>query len=692
MDKGLIMQEKIGNIILELSKYPGEDLYSDGAVEDVLLDIAKNEDNKDYATAIDEAKDWPVLYHYSKQRENIVSWLPITKEHKVLEIGSGCGAITGALSKMAKSVTCVDLSKKRSMVNAWRHKDADNVTIHVGNFLDIEPELPSDFDYICLIGVFEYGQSYMGCEKPFHKFLDIIRKHVKNDGRIVIAIENKLGMKYFAGCREDHLGTYFSGIEGYPEGGYVRTFSRNTLEKIFKECGQEEYHFYYPYPDYKFPTTIFSDKRLPLKGELSNNIRNFDRERLLLFNEMNAFDSIIEDGLFPVFSNSYVAILGKDIDLSFARFSNERADEYSIVTYMDCDDKGNIRVCKKAENSKGYEHIRSMKKTSDALKEKYAGSRLNICGCQIIEDNDGPVASFDYIEGKTLTELLDERIGAGDTEGFKALIREFRARIDYNNDADINDLDLVFSNVIIKDDTWTVIDYEWTSDEDFDPNYQTFRALYCYRQENETRQKPDYKDIYDEIGVGTKEEEEYIEKEVLFHKKVQDSHYSLAQMREEIGNSIVHPEKYLGTNAKQEKAERVQIYTDRGSGYSEDNSYFVKKAKFENDVITFDIHFDNEVKNLRIDPMMCPGAVFIDSFKINGSEITDFSKKVLECNGRKLRGDIVGYVFETDDPNMNLHLEGMKLEKENLLEVRLSYACMNERTAHGVLSAAKKLI
>ena len=52
-----------------------------------------------------------------------------------------------------------------------------------------------------------------------------------------------------------------------------------------KECGVEKYHFYYPYPDYKFPTTIFSDKHLPKKGELSNNLRNYDMDRMLLFDE-----------------------------------------------------------------------------------------------------------------------------------------------------------------------------------------------------------------------------------------------------------------------------------------------------------------------------------------------------------------------------------------------------------------------
>ncbi len=683
--------EKIGNIEMNLNCYQGSDLYSDGDIEDVLLEIAKNKEKKDYASAIDEAVNWPVLYHFSKQRENIVSWLPITKADKVLEVGSGCGAITGALAKMAGQVTSIDLSKKRSQVNAYRHEECENVTIHVGNFLDVEPGLDTDYDYICLIGVFEYGQSYMGGDKPFHKFLNILKKHVKDGGRIVIAIENKHGLKYFAGCKEDHLGTYFSGIESYPQGGYVRTFSRNGLENIFNECGVSEYHFYYPYPDYKFPTTIFSDKRLPLPGELSNNIRNFDRERLLLFNEKNAFDGIIEDGLFPVFSNSYMAILGPDVDVEFVRFSNERAEEYSISTVM-CEEEGKRVVKKYPLDIKAYSHVEELFNTYISLSKKYEGSELKVCPCRIEKEEGVPVAVFDYIQGKTLTEMLDARVKSGDMNGFNKLVLEFNRKIDYNADKNINDLDLVFSNVLINDDNWTIIDYEWIKKEPMDAKYQTYRALYCYSQENEAREKVDFSECFKELGITSSDIEEYTRQEVEFHKMVQDSHFSLAQMREEIGCDIIRPEKFLGAGAAIEKIERVQIYTDKGQGYSEDNSYFVKKAKYEGGKLSFSIDFPGDVINLRIDPMMGAGAIFIDSLLINGKPLPSFGKKYLECNGRKLRGDMSGYIFETNDPNMNIHLAKLELMSENHLEAIFTYAYMSEAAAHGLLTAAKRLV
>ena len=159
--------EVIGKVKLDLTHYPGEDFYCDGEVEDEILEITRNYSAVEYRRIIEERESWPVLYHLSPLRGNIVEWLPITKDMKVLEVGSGCGAITGTLARKAGQVTCVELSGKRSRINAYRHMDADNVTIHVGNFQEIEPDLPCDYDYICLIGVFEYAQAYIQYGKPY---------------------------------------------------------------------------------------------------------------------------------------------------------------------------------------------------------------------------------------------------------------------------------------------------------------------------------------------------------------------------------------------------------------------------------------------------------------------------------------------------------------------------------------------
>lgn len=83
------------------------------------------------------------------------------------------------------------------------------------------------------------------------------------------------------------------------------TFSKKAITNLLLESGYDNVQFYYPYPDYKLPTTIYTDDFLPAKGELSNNARNFDGDRMVLFDETKAWDTVLEAGLFPEFSNSF---------------------------------------------------------------------------------------------------------------------------------------------------------------------------------------------------------------------------------------------------------------------------------------------------------------------------------------------------------------------------------------------------
>jgi len=308
------MKEIVGKVKLNLDFYEGKDLYSDGDIEDELLNIVQNYDSAQYDRIILDKNSWAVLYHLSKQRENILAWYPFQKGASVLEIGAGCGAVTGALLDRVDTVTAIELSKRRSLINATRHQSSSNLEIIVGNFNIIEKDLEKKYDYITLIGVFEYAEMYMECDSPYITFLNKINSHLKEGGRILIAIENRMGLKYFAGCREDHVGKYFEGIEGYSDTKGVKTFTKQELEMLFSQAGYIKYQFYYPYPDYKFPTIVYSDEFLPKRGELYNNIRNFDNDRWVLFDETKTFDGIISSELFPVFSNSFFIELEKRAD------------------------------------------------------------------------------------------------------------------------------------------------------------------------------------------------------------------------------------------------------------------------------------------------------------------------------------------------------------------------------------------
>lgn len=298
--------------VLDLSCYPGEDLYSDGDIEDEILNFVSDNPPSAYEAFIESRRDWAVAYHLSPLRQNILAGVGISKDDEVLEIGSGMGAITGKLCRLAKNVTCVELSKKRSQINALRNGSCGNLKIYVGDFQTVESRLEKKFDAATLIGVFEYASSYIKVQKPYHQFLAIAMNRLKQGGRLYIAIENRLGLKYFAGCKEDHVGMVFEGIEGYSNTNRAKTFSREELEILFAECGIKNYRFMYPYPDYKFPKHIYGDEWLPKKGELTMNLMNMDQSRYIFFDETKAYDSIAGTKYFATFANSFLIGIVKE--------------------------------------------------------------------------------------------------------------------------------------------------------------------------------------------------------------------------------------------------------------------------------------------------------------------------------------------------------------------------------------------
>lgn len=676
------LPKNIGQVSLNYDYYSGEDVYSDGDIEDTLLNIVKNASHVEYQTIIEESNSWPILYHLSDIRGNIVNTLPITKDDKVLEIGSGCGAITGSLAKAAKSVTCVDLSARRSQINAYRNKEHDNINIYVGNFNDIEPHLDDDYDYVCLIGVFEYGASYIPTDNPYVDFLNIILKHVKKGGRAVIAIENKFGLKYWAGCTEDHNGEFYSGLEGYPKGGSARTFTRNGLEKIFKACNALEYSFYYPYPDYKLPHTIYSDKRLPKIGELTDNLRNLDRHRMLSFDEGLVFDSILEDEEFPLFSNSYLVIIGPDIDIKYTKFSNDRRPEYAIKT-----DILDNKVRKAPMNELAKAHLEKMASNYELLAKRYEGSGLKVNKCTF-DQKDG-CAYFDFEKGETLEMLMDQAVLRGDKDAFLELFDKFYELTSFNeHNIDIYDYDLIFANILVDGNDWTLIDYEWCSDEKLDAEEIAFRALYCYVLENERRNDFNMEEVVKRINITPERADRYRDKEAAFQKEVTGRHKSINEIRSTIGTYALNTKKLVANELKAILDKRIQVFYDYGQGFSEENSKYIPDIYTSDNHISVDIEFDGNVKVLRVDPADASCVVRITELVLNGNNELN-NKKFVISNGKTVKN--ATFAFATQDPNLVFQLNEGLIKGENLLHIEMEVDRVSEELALDIVGSVRKI-
>lgn len=400
-----------------LQWYKNEDLYSDGEVEDFIIKIIAENRPEDYSNAVYEQFNWPIYYHLSPLRKNILNWYKFKPDSSVLEIGCGMGAITSVLCDECKDVTAVELSRKRATATLLRCREKENLEIIVGNLNDIE--FDKKFDYITLIGVLEYQGTYTESTNPYMDFLVKIKQLLKPDGKLLVAIENQYGLKYWCGMPEDHVGIPFEGINQYRdvERG-VRTFSKTALDTLIKESGFHNTYFYYPYPDYKLPTVIYSQDVLPSKKDTVNseNFRGYSSagENTLIANEKNLYMDIVENHVFEFFTNSFLVECSDSSQLgeiTFARLTSERKEQYRMATRFTRDStvekKPLTMLCAQT-------HVRQLFKNVNILKQ---------AGIKIVEyrADNGMVVS-DYIEKPLLEDVILNALKEGNTDEIYRLI------------------------------------------------------------------------------------------------------------------------------------------------------------------------------------------------------------------------------------------------------------------------------
>ena len=550
------MFENIGKIRLNKQWYRGEDAYSDGdATENQLLKIVQEHTPDEYNDIIMREGSWPLLYHLSPARENLIYWYPFKSGAKVLELGSGCGAVTGALLNRDLEVYAVDLSLRRCRINAYRHADCDGLEICVGAIEDVLKHIDIKFDYVLLIGALEYAAMFSDAPEPQKYMLECIDGVMSPDGELLVAIENQLGLKYWAGCREDHTGRFFEGLENYPHRDGPVTFSRRRLTELFSSCGFESEYFY-PYPDYKFPIKVFSDRKLPAKGELNRNWHCFDANRMRLFDENRVDDALIEAGLIGDFANSFLVRLTKreqdqEERVVYVKSSVERKPEYRHHTLILETKEGKV-VRKKAASDMAVPHLQNMLHCHDALvRALRPDASVVIAPCRV---NDDGTVDFPYYAEDTLRDLLSRMGGNADafceavlrfrdalksafgTEVFKAddMFRRFFGAPELPDGMDaltVTNLDMNFDNIFIGEhDVHTIVDYEWVMPFSVPLSFIIFRALLVNLDmaafDSQTRER-----IWDRLGIGKELRETYLQMELRFQAYVSGVNNKLEDFR-----------------------------------------------------------------------------------------------------------------------------------------------------------------
>ncbi len=335
--------------------------YTDGDDTETYLSQVLH-DAKDLSSCSPELvlaiRDWPSLYHLSSERANLLRGLQIVKEANILELGSGCGALTRYLAENYAHVTAIEGSPIRAKLTQLRCKDLHNVDVIVSNIDAVS--FANTFDVVTLVGVLEYATLFWrGNGNPYEQLLLKSFDMLSENGVLILSIENKFGIKYFSGCREDHLNHLFVGIEGYPDNNTVMTFSKYELEAMIRKAGFRHSQFLLPFPDYKIVSTVINSEYTSHSSFLKYNLidwcrqtsQDYSKERYYLFNEHLALANFATSNLFTNFANSFLVIAWKNytpMKSSVAKvrwiaqkFNTMRRAEYQTSTVLE---KNNSKV------------------------------------------------------------------------------------------------------------------------------------------------------------------------------------------------------------------------------------------------------------------------------------------------------------------------------------------------------------
>jgi 2-polyprenyl-3-methyl-5-hydroxy-6-metoxy-1,4-benzoquinol methylase len=361
--------------------------YSDGdEIESRISAAIQN--CSDLSSLSDELElhctDWPSTYHLSKRRGNLIR--PFAQSlagKKILEIGAGMGAITRILGESDAEVIALEGTLRRAKATRSRTRDLPNVTVVADSFEHFQ--INGKFDVITLIGVLEYANLYSQDPNPHLSMLEKCMELLEPNGSLVIAIENKLGLKYFAGAPEDHVGITMYGIEDHYSRSSVRTFGKIELSDLLKQAGFESSNFATPLPDYKLTTSVITEAGYSFKGFDTASLTrdsfmqdpqlpswiNFSPERALFPIHRNELGLDLANS-FLVFANKGENSLFSDSDLAW-HYSTRRKKKYCALTKFTGTLGGAILVAK----SKLSDNLSSGVLLQNAIPEgNYAQGRL----------------------------------------------------------------------------------------------------------------------------------------------------------------------------------------------------------------------------------------------------------------------------------------------------------------------------
>ena len=333
--------------------------------------------------------------------KGLLKWFPFSKEEKIIYIGSASDAYYEALVELGHDVICVSLEES------------------------VQPEWNGKYRYFfdCLVSVAELEKA----ANP-DRVLGIWKLLLIKNGRLLLGMNNRFGIRYFCGDRDPYTDRNFDGIENY-RSYFVkkedvltgREYNRAELEMLLDAAGWTNRKFYSVFPDLDAPSFIFAEEYIP-NEEL--NTRCFPRYHYpdtVFLEEEFLYSDLIKNGMFHKMANAFLIECYKDeicecSDIEHVTMSLDRGQKDALFTII----HNNGIVEKRAAYEEGMHRLDEMLKNSEDLKAH---------GVEVVQANiDGKSYKMQFVESESALIYLqnlahtDVNKFVREMDGFRTII------------------------------------------------------------------------------------------------------------------------------------------------------------------------------------------------------------------------------------------------------------------------------
>lgn len=258
-----------------------------------------------------------------------ISVLASPKE-RVLDLGCGWGGLSFWMAKEFRHIYALDVQLDGLQFIDIRasQEGISNITTAQGSVFSL-PFPNRFFDVVVLNGVLEWVGTFSEEHPPKvlqEMALNEVARVVQPEGTLFVAIENRFGLQYVLGYKEEHTGLRYISLlprslaqvyHRYRKGTDFRvlTHSRSGLMKMLGRCGFSRTEWFSVFPSYRNCRYAAS---LEGYGALKFLLRNFATQKTFLP------DILLQIGIWVLSKSSFLLKIGNFFSPSWIVFASQK--------------------------------------------------------------------------------------------------------------------------------------------------------------------------------------------------------------------------------------------------------------------------------------------------------------------------------------------------------------------------------